>query len=85
LGLLGTKQSRATRKLPTLQGSNRQAPFIREIFDAAETTAQLLDELAHPLRCDRENIDFERKEQRKSVEAFCGHLESVLLRTQGDD
>jgi hypothetical protein len=51
---------------------NIQPPIIREMFDAAQTTAMLLDKLALALGCTITDIEFERKEQRKSAEAFWG-------------
>jgi hypothetical protein len=51
---------------------NIQPPIIREMFDAAQTTAMLLDRLALTLGCTITDVEFERKEQRKSAEAFWG-------------
>jgi hypothetical protein len=42
------------------------------MFDAAQTTAMLLDTLAQALGCASTDMEFERKEQRKSAEAFWG-------------
>ena len=49
-----------------------QPPIIREMFDAAQTTAMLLDNLAQALGCTTTDMEFERKEQRKSADAFWG-------------
>jgi hypothetical protein len=51
---------------------NIQPPIIREMFDVAQTTAMLLDKLAQALGCTTTDMEFERKEQRKSAEAFWG-------------
>jgi hypothetical protein len=51
---------------------NIQGPIIREMFDAAQTTAMLLDTLAKALGCSATDMEFERAEQRKSAEAFWG-------------
>jgi len=51
---------------------NIRPPIIREMFDAAQTTAMLLDKLAQALGCTAIDMEFERKEQRKSADAFWG-------------
>jgi hypothetical protein len=40
------------------------------MFDAAQTTAMLLDKLAQALGCTGIDMEFERKEQHKSADAF---------------
>jgi hypothetical protein len=57
---------------------NIQPPIIKEMFDAGETTAMLLDELARAVGCSRVTLEFERKEQKKSAEAFWGIWKSSL-------
>ena len=47
-------------------------PVIKEMFDVGEVTAMLLDELARAVGTAPTDIAFERKEQKKSAEAFWG-------------
>lgn len=47
-------------------------PVIKEMFDVGEVTAMLLDELARAVGTAPTNMEFERKEQKKSAEAFWG-------------
>jgi hypothetical protein len=49
---------------------NIRPPIIRKMFDAAQTTAMLLDKLAQALGCTGIDMEFERKEQHKSADAF---------------
>ena len=51
---------------------NIQPPVIKEMFDAGEVTAMLLDELARAMGTASTDMTFERKEQKKSAEAFWG-------------
>jgi hypothetical protein len=48
---------------------NIRPPIIQEMFDAAQTTAMLLDKLAQALGCTIIDMEFERNEQRKSADA----------------
>ena len=45
-------------------------PIIRKMFDAAQTTAMLLDKLAQALGCTGIDMEFERKEQHKCADTF---------------
>jgi len=47
-------------------------PVIREMFDAGEVTAMLLDELARAVGTANTDMTVERKEQKKSAVAFWG-------------
>jgi hypothetical protein len=47
-------------------------PLINELFDFSEEAARELYQLAKTLKCDQADMEFERKEQKKSAEAFWG-------------
>jgi hypothetical protein len=47
-------------------------PMISEMFDFSEETARQLFQLAKTMRCESTDMEFERKEQKKSAEAFWG-------------
>jgi len=47
-------------------------PMISELFEFSEETARQLFQLAKTLHCGSTDFDFERKEQKKSAEAFWG-------------
>ena len=47
-------------------------PLVREIFEIAETSARLFDQLARAVHATTTDFEFERKEQLKSAQAFWG-------------